>query len=412
MILVSALLGLSLIIIIHEFGHFSVARFFNVPVKEAHIGFGFSLFNRSWGETNYSIGIIPIGGRVVLDNEEFLKLLPWKRSCVICAGPLANFLLAFLLCIGAAWYGDSLPTYYFSPPVVNWVSPESAADQAGIGPGDLVTELDGYPIADWKSFREISTGIQQDEVLISIKRNENQFPMLLTLRYPGDIGITEPIPPIIGMVSPGSPASQAGLITGMRINQYGKENIVNWAQFLFAVQQEEGKTVPIVTLDPTGQKYEATVTPEVVDGEKRIGLSVAVDLIRHPQPIFIAVVSGFQQFKRFVLFTAAGIMKLFGESSIDTLGGPVAAVKTTAMALTLDGAMKMKFLAFISLQIGFFNLLPLTVLDGGQLVLLAYEKLRNQQPSERFIKAYHLFGVVGFVLLLMLVFYNDIMRNV
>jgi len=390
---------------VHEFGHFTLARINKVRVTEFRIGFGPNIVSKKIGETQWMVGLIPLGGRVCYDSREYASKTVSQRAAIVLAGPLANVAFAVVLCIAASSYGIPVPEHHNQVVDLGWISPDSEADRAGLKTGDRILGINGQEINFWRDL--VKHGAEQSYV--QVLRDGKYFSYALGQSALPLWGISEPIPALIGGVTKSGPAETAQIASGSTVVSYAGEDVMSWGHLLYLVNEQGQKTVEIEVIDPAGKTYQTMITPVVHQEQMRLGVDLKVATERDRRSLISSISYGFEKIGVFLAITFAGLISLF-TTSISALGGPIAAARVTSSAMELGPAIQLQLAGFASLQIGLLNLLPLTVLDGGQLLLLGYEKLRSKKPSETFMKNYHRFGAFAFTLLLMIVFYSDLVK--
>ena len=224
---------LGIIIVIHELGHFLVAKFFKIKVETFSVGFGPRLFGFRKGETDYRISAFPLGGYVKMAGEtpmdaitgeayEFLSKPKWQRFLVAAAGPAMNIILAIGLIAGLYLYGTDVPEFLIGKPVINVVEPGSAAEKAGIKPGDQIVSFDGNDKPDWQDVQNTVVTSPGRAIPILIERNGQQLHFTLTperkgREEAGDAGMLPFYRQLVQNVQPNSPALAAGMQPGDEI---------------------------------------------------------------------------------------------------------------------------------------------------------------------------------------------------
>ncbi|MDM7922218.1 MAG: RIP metalloprotease RseP [Pyrinomonadaceae bacterium] len=411
-IIAAVVFVLGVAINIHEFGHFIVAKLFGMRV-EAYSFFG--LGPRVWGfkrgHTDYRISAIPLGAYVKLYGDEatasleggesegekvpeseLYELRPrWQKFLVMLGGPFMNILLALAIPFGAALiYGvPSMPA-----PIVGMVSPGSAAEQAGIKPGDRIVGIDGVENPTWENVRDNAAISPDRDVRMKIDRGGQQ--MNITVRPKaemfggnaiGDLGMVPDIgvePVQAGTIVEGSPAESAGLQIGDKVIAYNGKSVRNSQEL--TMQIRENKDTPAkLTIERNGERKEIDLAArQDSDGVYRIGVGFGAAAITTRVPVGIggAATFAWEANMRVLRLTGKVFGQMFsGERSVKDAGisGPVGIVRTIANAATGTDVVASLFslLAGISLSLGIFNLLPIPLLDGGQIMVLGIEKVMS-----------------------------------
>ncbi len=439
------LVALAILVTVHEFGHFYVARRCGVKVLRFSIGFGKVLLRRYDRQgTEYALAAIPLGGYVkMLDEREgevpeeeldrtFNRKNVWQRIAIVAAGPVANFLLAILL-----FWLLMIPGTREPIPIVGEVEPGSIAAQAGLEHGQEILAVDGEPTPTWQALHQQllrrlgETGTIQ--FLVKYPASDLQYmsqaPLEGWLRGAEEpdpvagIGLTldRPEPQaLLGHIVPDSPAERAGLLPGDRILSADGEEISGWSQWVDYVRARPDEEIQL-TVEREGGQESLSVTPETVEesGERfgRVGVGPQAqpwpeDRIRtyHYGPIesFVAGVDRTWETAGFVLLSVKKLV--VGEISTKNLSGPITIAKVAGDSAQSGWKSFVGFVALLSIFLGVFNLLPIPVLDGGHLLYYAIEVVKGSPVSDRVQQVGFQIGLVMVVGLMILAFYNDIMR--
>jgi len=443
--IVSFLVALLILVSIHEFGHFYVARRCGVKVHRFSIGFGKVLF--SWRDkfgTEYALAALPLGGYVkMLDEREgnvapeerhmaFNNKTVWQRIAIVAAGPLANFLLAILLFWVLLLQGqrDLIP-------VIDSVEPGSIAAQAGLESGQEIIAIDGEPTPTWQALNKALLNRLGETGQISFKvayadshfNYESEAQLVDWLREAADpdpvagLGITlflPKIPPIVGEVVIASPAEKAGLKVGDKILHVDDIAIDDWQSWVDYVRKHPGKPLQ-VNLERDAQVLEITLIPESVeDNGQRLGrVGVGVKAYTLPEDMirsydysiagaFVASVNKTWETSGFVLLSVKKL--ILGEISTKNLSGPITIAKVAGSSA--EGGLRsfIGFVALLSVFLAVFNLLPIPVLDGGHLFYYLIEVIKRKPVSDRVQMLGYQVGLFLVISLSVLALYNDIMR--
>ena len=428
-VVVVAVLGL--MIFVHELGHFLAAKAFGVRVLVFSLGFGKRLLHWTRGDTDYRISALPFGGYVKMagddpsaerhgDPYEFLAKPRWQRFVVVVMGPTMNILLAVLLLAGLYKVHFQKPAYDEQPARVGDVEADSPASQIGLEPGDLVIRLGGLQEPSWEDFQEKILTTVGEAMPLEVERNGKILDLALTPRAQGpdrvgDAGLYPYAPAIIEKVESGLPASQAGLLQGDEVVGVGGHKVLYWPRVAYLIQSSKGKPVQLSVLRG-GRESQTTLTPVLTEvmGEKRwrIGVSFHNDMIVRKLSLGGALKASCQDNWRNCRETFDVLGKILAHRlSPRSLAGPIGIAQLSGEAYRAGLPELIMLVSFISLQLGIFNLLPIPIMDGGQILLLLVEGLIRHDLSvrvkERFVQ-------VGFVFLLLLAVFlmcNDIMRT-
>ena len=426
-------------VVLHEFGHFIVAKLFKIRVETFSFGFGPRLFGKKWGHTDYRVSAIPLGGYVKLGGdesnaplegagavdippEEMYNLRPrWQRVLVALAGPVMNILTALAIPFTAAFiYGvPATPS-----PVVYYVQRDGAAYNAGLQPGDRIVSFNGTENPSW----DVITG---DALLspgrplpIVVNRNGSEMTLTITpttkTENGEDAGYLDFVPdygglPVeVGDVTPGSPAEEAGLKEGDRFVTIGGESVKSSEQVTQYIRSHNAQRIPI-TVKRDGQNVELITGERRMDG--KLGVIVSEQYPLHAATVGSAAKYAYNQNVQILRLTGKALGQVFtGQRSVrNTLSGPIGIYQATQKSiekLGWDGVFGM--LGFLSLNLGIFNLLPIPVLDGGAIFLLVIEGLLALIGLSMSSAVRDRIQQVGFVMVLLLmgfVLINDVLKS-
>lgn len=435
------LVTLGLLVTFHEFGHFWVARRLGVRVLRFSIGFGKPLWSRTGADgTEYVIAAIPLGGYVrMLDEREgdvapadypycFNRKPLWARSAIVAAGPLANLLFA----VAAFWVMFVVGKPDFLPVVGN---PQGLVAEAGLRAGDRLRALDEEPLDTW-------TQATLALVEASLERRDRQLTVqgasgtrVLTLpfsRIPGDLDEREAwdyvgivprapqLPATIGRVLPDSPAARAGLRADDRILALNGTATANFQAMREALQREAANGAPIqLRIQRGAQELILQARPERVDRggtpTYQLGIEQKQQAIPYDTVLRYGVVEAFPAALAETWAMTAktlGFLKhmLIGRASLNNVSGPIGIAQTANFSAQLGIAWFLSFLGLMSLSIGLLNLLPIPILDGGHLLYYLIEWIKGGPVSERVMAAGQYVGLVLLGSLMLLAFYNDLLR--
>lgn len=418
---------LGVLIFVHELGHFLVARFYGVRVLTFSLGFGPKLLKVRRGATEYCISAIPLGGYVKLAGEtvqdqrtgepdEFLSKSKWIRFQVYLAGPVMNLGLALVVVAIVLSLGADVPLFQSSPPVVGTVEAVSAAEAAGIKTGDRIVSVDGKKVETWDELSLEYLPKANQELELEIIRDGNLIKLNVTPRPTGryeigDLGIGPVLRPQFSQVNPGGPADRAGIKRGdVVVGLDGKRGVPR-DQIIERIRNSPGKPVPL-TIERNGEEQDVTIVPDSDAGTGIIRVLLSYYELKRVDPTILQAIklSAKQNWDNTVLIGRTLVGLITRETPVRQLMGPIAIAELSGNAAELGWIELLNLMAMISLNLGLLNLMPVPVLDGGQIAILAWEGLIRRDLSNRAKERILLAGAALIVLLMVTVIYNDITR--
>ena len=424
MTLVYFLIVIGILVFVHEFGHFIVAKRAGVRVEKFSLGMGPKIPGLSFtkGDTEYVISALPLGGYVKMAGEnpdeeatgapdEFPSKTVWQRAKIAAAGSLTNILVAFLLMPVVYMVG----TYAEGPAKVGFVEKGSPAERAGFQAGDEIEEINGRRISDWTKALSLIAVNPDTNVTVTVERSGEK--KVLTLRPEaatelkiGTAGLMPDMPAEVGRLRPGLPAEKAGLQAQDKILAVNGVTIYHWNQFSLAVKDSGGKELTLL-IERGGQRREQAVTPIMDGGRYVIGVEPYIRMVFKKYGFLESLNLGFRRTLETADLTFITLRKLVSfQLSIKTLGGPVMIAQMSGQAAAAGLSSFIALMATISLSLGMLNLLPIPVLDGGLLVFLAIEAVRKKPLSRRVMEVSQTVGAGLLISLIAVVSYNDVMR--
>ncbi|HLT28199.1 MAG TPA: RIP metalloprotease RseP [Zeimonas sp.] len=435
--IVAFLAALTLLIFVHELGHYLVARWCGVKVLRFSIGFGRPLLR--WrakpDATEWVIASIPLGGYVRMLDERDPDCMPiaakdvphaftrkslLQRSAIVVAGPLANFLLAIALYATMGWIGLQEPAALVDAP-----PPASAAAQARLQAGDRVVEADGTVVRSWHEMRLalLEPVIEQRATTLVVERDGAREVLQLDASglasdeaerdFLGTLGIRiAPGEVAVGNVIEGGAAERDGLRAGDLIRSIDGVAIERASQVIEAVQRSADEPLRFEVLRD-GVEIVVSVTPQLQDGVGRIGAGLqdrlAMQFVRYG-PIE-SLGHGVRQTWEMSAFSLRMLGKMItGELSLRNLSGPVTIADLAGQTVRVGWIAYASFLALISISLGVLNLLPIPILDGGHLVYYALEALKGRPLSERFMIITQKAGLAIIMMMMAVALFNDFTR--
>jgi regulator of sigma E protease len=440
--LLAFIVAISLLIAIHEYGHYIVGRWMGMKILRFSIGFGKPVWTwvRGVDKTEYCIASIPLGGYVrFLDGREgpvdpedegraFDHRPVGARILVLLAGPLFNFLFAVV----AYWalFATGIPTLQ---PAVGTVTPGSIADRAGLEFGDKIVSVGGVATGDWESalINLFDQMVAEGAVPLTLEDERGRQRRANIVVGEAAASLTEPNmlfdglgfvpwqpPVIISELTPGEAAERSGLRVGDRITAVDGQSVANYSQLSGVVSMRPGQRVPIEFVrDGREGSVDAVIGEQLVDGEIRglLGVRGSNDFGNYAYlrkfGIFESVGEAAVRTWTTMGFTVRMLGRMVtGDVSIKNISGPINIAQFAGDSAQRGLNEFLSFLALISISLGILNLLPVPVLDGGQIVFQTVELLKGSPLSERAQIVGQQVGIFALLLLMSFAFYNDIAR--
>ena len=432
------ILVLGSLVFVHELGHFIMARRVGVRVLTFSLGFGPKLFSFRRGDTEYCVSAIPLGGYVKMAGEnpkdgragapdEFLSKSKWQRFQVLVMGPVMNLALALIVMAVVLYHnGANVPAFASEPVIVGSVDADSPAAKARIQPGDHITEVAHVPVDNWEAFRLKTVNKANRPITLTINRNGKtiQQEIVPVGRGKYEEGVTgiKPIlrPQIVG-VQPGEPAQEAGLRaadTILAIN--GQKPVVTWTgldsrspgtNVIEVIRASEGRPLTFQVLRD-GEPHEFVVTPRRTDDLVRIGAQINPLEIHFVQPSLPGAfkLSAERNWKetKTIMRTLGGLFT--GDTLVNQLMGPVGMAGLSGDAAQAGWIQLFSLMTMLSLNLGLLNLMPVPVLDGGHIMILALEGVSRRDFSMKVKKRMLRAGFAMLLTLTLTVIYNDLAR--
>jgi regulator of sigma E protease len=430
-------------VVIHEFGHFIVAKLFKIRVETFSVGFGPRLFGVKWGHTDYRVSAVPLGGYVKLGGdesnaplegsgatdippEEMFNLRPrWQRILVALAGPIMNVLTALAIPFaGALMYGVPVTP----APVVSYAPASGAAQKAGLQPGDWIVSFNGTEYPDWDTIRGDALLSPGQPLPLVVERNGQRIPLTITPTPHTEEGETAGFldivpdnggyPVVIRAVTKDAPAGEAGLQPGDRVLAINGQT-VRGAEHISSFIREHRSQPITLTIERNGQKLDITASARrLPDGTERLGILPADDFPLHRPSIGVAATYAVRSNLQILRLTGKALGQFFTgqRSARNTLSGPVGIYKVASSSVERFGwGGFFTTLAFLSLNLGIFNLLPIPVLDGGAIFLLLIESVLAIVGLKLSMGIRERIQQVGFVMVILLMVFvitNDMIKQV
>ena len=425
---------ISVITAIHEAGHYSMARFFKVTILDFSIGMGKSL--KSWRDkanTEFHLRMLPIGGFVKMKGEDesrdaedsFSSKKYYQKVLILLAGPLANFLLAIILLTGLNIYGNTAISS-----LVGFVDKESPSYEAGFKKDDLIIKIDSYEVST-RSDAQMALSRRLGEtgdIIFQVRSSDTEKTLKIPINSwlqgeePSDLlknlGINVPIKPIIGKILTNSPAEISGLKKNDEILEIDNEVVSSWSEIKnkindnlglpsdFKIKRDEEIIFLSISPEFSDEKNEwligisasNKISPEALVFQREAPLSA---LSKATIQTFNVVNDSFEFLYKMII----------GYVSPKNLGGPVMIGQFAGESLIYGGLYSFLLLvSYVSIGLGVINLVPIPILDGGQILILTIERLKGSPLSPIVLDFTYRFGISAVILLMVFAFMNDISR--
>jgi regulator of sigma E protease len=425
---------LGVLVLLHEWGHFIVAKWCGVRVDIFSIGFGPRLWGLKRGDTDYRISALPLGGYVKMAGDnlveertgapyEFLSRPRWQRCLIALAGPVMNILLTFVIFWGIYWIVGSPVEAFLNKPADVAAIPQTVADpRAGVLPGDRILAINSVNTPTWERvFTQLEKAKPGAPVIITVRRGDTQ--QTIQAKAPEHASSTDSIvgypnlPAVIDEVAIGSPAERVGMKADDRVVQINGQPVTSWMQLLDQVRNSSGHAIhfvvqrgntqipmditPVRSIDPTGQMVWLIGIQEKTQDEY-----VRQDFLQSVQDAGLATVSGIRQIGQVL----GGLFN--GKVSVRDLQTVVGIAREAGQAAQRGPMRLLELTAIISLNLGLLNLLPIPILDGGHILMLAVEGTLRRELSVAFKERLVQVGLVFLLAFFVFVMYNDIIRAI
>ena len=429
---------LGVLVFVHEFGHYAVAKLFKVRVEVFSLGFGKRLIGFRRGDTDYRISLLPLGGYVKMAGEnpmeartgdpgEFMSHPRWQRFLIAIAGPAMNIILALVVLTGVFMYRHEYLAYLDRAADVGWVSEGSAAQIAGFQTGDKIINVRGKQNPTWDDVRYQIFGSINQKLDMDVQRGDQMLPLSLAVHLPEkddkdiftELGLIPAQSTTVNDVAKGEPAEKAGIrsgdqiiaVNGTKIQFGGYEGL---SEMLQKIKENPAQ----ITIERNGERLEKTLVPQFLAGSKgdskayRLGVYLVHDIKTQKLSFPAALRTASVECRKnsTLIFKLLGDL-VSGKGSLKNFGGPVAIAQESGRAAQLGLLVLLQFMSLISLNLAIFNLLPIPILDGGLMLMLLVEGIMRrdikQQVKERVYQA----AFVFLVLFAAVVIYNDVAKT-
>ena len=461
-------LVLGVMILIHEWGHFVMARIFKVRVDVFSIGFGPRLFGWKRGDTDYRLSALPLGGYVRMagqdpseidsvdhkwlpgsDEEkaheksesakqsdeargsqvmkagwatdELMSKPRWQRALISAAGPAVNLVFpVLLLAVFFSITGEPYPAYLNQAMKIVSISSDKDAPKSDLRVGDMVRSINGVPVSTWdQAYKAIEKADPNAPLSLQVEENGATRTVTVPVRNPafGELALGHaPILPVLDEIAQGLPADRAGLRDGDVIAAVDGQPIHYWGQFVDRVRNSGGKSLAL-DIERKGQTIHTTVTPmlnptDTGESTYQVGVAVKDDTLYRHVPVSQAIRDGASRTGVIISRTAGTVGMLFsGKVSINQLQGPVGISHAAKQAVDRGPLAVISLMVLISVNLGILNLLPIPILDGGNILLLGIEGILRRDLSLAFKERFVQVGLVFLLVLFAIVMYHDVLRR-
>ncbi|MGB8595812.1 MAG: RIP metalloprotease RseP [Candidatus Sulfotelmatobacter sp.] len=433
--LIAVVFILGFMILIHEFGHYAVAKWLGVRVEVFSIGFGKRLLGFRKGDTDYRISAIPLGGYVKMSGEnpmddrtddpgEFLNHSRWHRFLIAIAGPAMNVLLAIFLLTSVYMVHYEYPVFMDKPAVIDGVKANSAAAQAGLQPGDRIVKIDGITNPTWEQVQPRVMISPNQPLAVSIQRGDKVLektitPKPVTSSEVGSAGWYPAEPIIVGQLDSDMPAVKAGMREDDRIVAMDGKPLGSIQAMIDQLQETKDKPVDVTVLrgnETLGFHLQPVYskTDEPKQQRYRLGFLNKEETTIKRLPFGQALTLSLEENKKYSLLLLELAKKLAeGKVSPRMVSGPIGIAQEAGYAAQQKGWTPLLALTSgISLNLGVFNLLPIPILDGGVIFFLLIESLMGHDISLRIKERVYQAAFVFLVLFAVMVIYNDLLKTI
>ena len=444
---IQLLIVLGIMVLVHEFGHFAVAKLCGIRVEVFSIGFGKRLFGFRRGDTEYQISAIPLGGYVKMAGESFGSGQPddsasvppndpgnfnahprWQRILVAVAGPIANFLLALGLMTGVSMLHNEVDEFLSGPAQTDYIIPNSSAAKTGIQSGDLIVQYDNVQNPTWEDFANRSLLNLNQTVPFSYvhdgRRTDSKL-FIVSKGTPDDFSLDklgvlpkmQNTPVQVASLQADMPAVHAGLKPGDKILSIDGLQLHSVQALLAYLQEQSGKPANLVILRD-GATVPLQITPQLADagdGTKnyRLGFSYLPPPVRVERlPLGKAMEASWQFNKKNSLLIVEVLKRLFTRQvSVKSLQSPIGIGQDIHQAAQMPGWMPLiRLMSAISLNLGIFNLLPIPILDGGMILFLLIETIMRRDVNQQIKERIYQVAFVCILAFFAFVIFNDLTR--
>jgi regulator of sigma E protease len=425
--LIAVVAVLGFMILIHEFGHYAVAKLLGVRVEQFAIGFGKRLVGFRKGETDYRINAIPLGGYVKMSGEnpmdersddprEFMNHSRWHRFLIAIAGPTMNILLAIVLLTTIYMVHYEYPAVYDEAPVIGWVAKDTPAAKAGVEIGDHITRIGDVQNPTWEQVGQEEAMSPGQPLLVDLERNGKTLETTVVPEPTGSDGIglagwsPKEDSVTITDLQEKMPAEKAGLKEGDRILALDGKPVPALGEMIESLEVTKDKPITLTVLR-NGEQKQFTVQPVLLEKRYRIGVG-AMQLKVKTLPFAAALSKSLDENRNNALLILKLVKKMVQHKMpLKSIEGPIRIGQAAGEAARSKGwTPLMGLTAAISLNLGIFNLLPIPILDGGVILFLAIEGIMRRDISMNIKERVYQAAFVFLVLFAAMVIFNDLIK--
>jgi len=417
---------LGVLIFIHELGHFAVAKWVGVRVEKFSLGFGKKIFGFKRGDTEYLVSMLPLGGYVKMAGDEpdeeregasyeFLSKTVFERAAIVVAGPIMNIVLAAILMVCPYIIGVAVEKYMTEPVKVSWMEKGSLAEKSGIKLGDTIDKVNGETVNVWADyFNFLASGETVETVTVQRDLGTKliKIPAQEASSYV-HFGIHPFTLPKVGGLQGGMPAANAGIEVGDVVVAIDGEAVATWSEMAEIISSKGGQDV-VLTLSRNGKTLSKPIIPKLNEKLNKgfIGITPYSEMRTVSYPVSVSVSKGMRDFKNMSLAVFKFLKTLVSgeKEAFKNLGGPIMIYQVTGVVAKSGFTSLLKFMGFLSLQLGILNLFPIPVLDGGHLLFYGIELVRRKPISQKKQELVQNVGMALLLFMIVAVSYNDIIR--
>ena len=431
--ILSFIVTISLVVVVHEFGHFAVAKFFKVGVQKFSVGFGKVLYKKNIGLTEFSIRLIPLGGFVMFHQKSKLKNINlfedvnlFKRSLIVLAGPLINFIFAFFLLL----FLNQGEQFNIAPKVTA-VQPQSIAENVGFKVDDVIVSINSKKINSVNTHNKALIEFANQDLKYLLIRNNEKFSLKINKNNRLDLtrnqsnsnglyffpsGINSLV---ISEVISGSPAEISKIKKNDQVISVNNNMIFNSADFINSIKYKENSEITLKVLR-NSQQLIIPVTPRLNDqgvvNKAVIGVKIKPNLLNKDNYISSFKINNLNIISKSFYDVIDGLKMVFrsflniitGNIDWRMLSGPISIAEVSSETLSMGVFSYISFLVFLNINVGFLNLLPIPTLDGGQLFFYAIEGILGKPLNKQKMIISQRLGVIILFLVFTLAVYNDV----